>query len=285
GPGYATMGYESVFVYSGRRYDSIIVYETWAHRSQPNWISLQIGIFNDRSRGVLAVPPRTLVQQNTIIEQNITNVTNVTNNVTNNKTTYNTTVLAPTAKVVAAKGLKTVPLDSATRVQAKQQAAAVQQVALQRTATERPLPPGAPRQARVASLSVPKTLPVQAGFVAPKVTAQAVSHAQAAQPFRPAPVSPHSFSIASQPGGRHLASPGAPYTPGRLGTSSIPPTHAGPLTAPPYRGASMRPPGFNPAAQHLQLGQPPRGMPGLLPRPTGQPPMRRPPPKENREHH
>ncbi len=220
GPGYATMGYESVVVYSGRRYDSIIVYETWAHRSQPNWISLQIDIYNGRNRGLLAVPPRTLVQQNTIIQQNITNVTNVTNvtnNITNNKTTYNTTVLAPTSKVVAAKGLKTVALDSATRVQAKQQAAAVQQVALQRTATERPLPPGAPRQARVASLSVPKTLPVQSGFVAPKVTPQAASNAQAAQTFRPAQAASHPIAAASS--GVHP------------GTPSTSPAHAGSPTA------------------------------------------------------
>ncbi len=277
GPAYATMGFQSAFVYSGRNYDSIIVYESWAHRSQPNWISLQIDVFNGRSRGVLPVPPRTLVQQNTIIQQNITNVTNVTN-VTNNITTvannttnvnrtsvkYNTPVLAPTSKVMAAKGVKTVTLDEATRVQAKQQAAAVQQVAMQRTATEKPLPPGAPRQARVASLSVPKTQAVQPGFVAPRVTPQAMNHAQVGQPL-------------------HLAT----------GTAAAPPHPAispqgTPAPGHPGAGGMPAPPGNHPPSS-APPGQAPHSAPKSLPsRPMGhpsQPPARRPPPKETKPHH
>jgi hypothetical protein len=264
GPAYATMGFQSVFFYSGRHYDSIIVYESWAHRSQPNWISLQIDVFNGRSRGVLPVPPRTLVQQNTIIQQNITNVTNVTNvtnNITNNTTNvnrmaakYNTPVLASTSKIMAAKGAKTVTLDEATRVQAKQQAAAVQQVAMQRTATEKPLPPGAPRQARVASLSVPKTQAVQPGFVAPRVTPQAMNHAQVGQPLRPA-MAP----AISRPGAGGMPAPTQPRAP------------AG------YHPLSPAPP-----------GQPLRSTPNSSPiRPTGRPsppPPRRPPPKETKTH-
>ncbi|HEY7153677.1 MAG TPA: YXWGXW repeat-containing protein [Gemmataceae bacterium] len=253
GPTYATMGYESVVVYSGRRYDSIIVYETWVHRSQPNWISLQINIFNGRSRGVLPVPPRTLVQQNTIVQQNITKVTNVTN-VTNVTKNYNTTVLAPTTKIVAAKGLKTVPLNTATREQAKQQAAAVQQVAAQRTATEKPLPPGAPRQARVASLSVPKAQPVQPGFVAPKVSPQAARNVQAPKPPQPAPAT-HPTTTGVQP-------PARPTPNG---------AHPG-----------FAPPGSHPPAQRAQSGKPPPGASRQSGRqPT--PPSRRPPPKDKKE--
>jgi len=282
GPAYATMGFQSAFVYSGRNYDSIIVYESWAHRSQPNWISLQIDVFNGRSRGVLPVPPRTLVQQNTIIQQNITNVTNVTNvtnnitNVTNNTTNvnrtsvkYNTPVLAPTSKVMAAKGVKTVTLDEATRVQARQQAAAVQQVAMQRTATEKPLPPGAPRQARVASLSVPKTQAVQPGFVAPRVTPQAMNHAQVGQPLHPATgtvaAPPHSAS-----GLQRTSSPGHPA--------------AGGMPAP----TQPKAPGSHPLAP-ASPGQAPHMAPKSSPsRPPGhpsQPPARRPPPKETKPHH
>jgi hypothetical protein len=279
GPAYATMGFQSAFVYSGRNYDSIIVYESWSHRSQPNWISLQIDVFNGRSRGVLPVPPRTLVQQNTIIQQNITNVTNVTNNITNvtNNTTnvnrtsvkYNTPVLAPTSKVMAAKGVKTVTLDEATRVQAKQQAAAVQQVAMQRTATEKPLPPGAPRQARVASLSVPKTQAVQPGFVAPRVTPQAMNHAQVGQPLHPA-----TGATAAPP---HPAiSPQGTPSPGHPGASGVPaPTQP---KAPGSHPPSPAPPGQAPHSA-------PKSSP---PRPTGhppQPPARRPPPKESKQHH
>jgi hypothetical protein len=302
GPAYATMGYESVFVYSGRRYDSIIVYETWAHRSQPNWVSLQIDIFNGRSRGALPVPPRTLAQQSTIIQQNITNVTNVTNNITNvtnntttvNRTTvkYTTPVLAPTSKVMAAKGVKTVALDTATRMQAKQQAAAAQQVAMQRTATERPLPPGAPRQARVASLSVPKTQPVKPGFVAPRVTPQALNNVQTVHPLQPtkAPASGFSASPPSSAASHHpSAAPSASSPLGHAGASGMtgvtqPRTGAAPAVHP---GAA--PGGYNPAAAHAPPGQPPHGMPGpSIYRPKGrlpEPPARKPPPKDPKQSH
>src|SRR5262249_426892 len=124
GPTYVSLGFQSGYVYSQRRYDSIVVYESWQHRDTPNWVGVQIDIFSGRSPGRLPVPPRTLVQQNTVIQQNITNVnvtnstTNITNtnvgnttNVTRNVTNYNSPVLAPTAQVAAAKGIKTVPLD------------------------------------------------------------------------------------------------------------------------------------------------------------------------------
>jgi hypothetical protein len=289
GPTYATMGYESVFVYSGRSYDSIIVYETWAHRTQPNWISVQIDIFNGRSRGALPVPPRTLVQQNTIIQQNVTNVTSVTNvtnnnitNVTNNTTnvnrttntinrttnTYNTPVLGTTSKVMAAKGVKTVAIDSATRVQAKQQAAVVQQVAMQRTATERPLPPGAPRQARVASLSVPKAQAVQPGFVAPRVSQQAANQARAAQPPQPAPVPAHPGSNPS------AVSPARtqPYTAGAAPHGGHPGVMPG--------SANMRP-----QSRYGQAHAMPNASQSRPPARPSEPPARRPPPKDSKEHH
>jgi hypothetical protein len=248
---------------------------------------VQIDIFNRRSCGALPVPPRTLVQQNTIIQQNVTNVTNVTNNNTTNivnnttnvnrttnnvnRTTnaYNTPVLGTTSKVMAAKGVKTVPIDSATRVQAKQQAAAVQQVAFQRTATEQPLPPGAPRQARVASLSVPKAQAVQPGFVAPRVSQQAMNQARAGQPLRPATAPAH--PSANPPG---LSSPRT--LPSATGTS---PHAAHPGYVPGSANARPQPP----------VGQPPRAMPkSPMNRPTvrpSQPPARRPPPNDSKEHH
>ena len=307
GPAYATMGYESVVVYGGRRYDSIIVYETWAHRSQPNWYSVQIDIYNGRSRGLLPVPPRTLVQQNTIIQQNITNVTNVTNvtnnitnNITNNTTNvnrattnYNMPVLGSASKIAAANGVKTVPLDAATRVQARQQAAAVQQVALQRTATEQPLPPGSPRQARVASLAVPKAQPVQPGFVAPKVTPAAANNAQAARPPRPATAPAQGFSSASQSGPSHPGiSPARPVTtnaplhpnaPAHPGAAGMPAAQAGmhggtPMTLT-NRGVPATPPGARPPTTVPQPGRVP------APRPTPPPPARKPPAKDNQEHH
>lgn len=95
----------------------------------------------------------------------------------NNTTIVNNTVLAPPAQVMAAKGQKPVTLDPETRQQARQQAAAVQQVAMQRTQTEVPSPGGPPSQPRTAPLSVPKAQAVTPGFVVPKPLVQ-----QAAKP-------------------------------------------------------------------------------------------------------
>lgn len=180
GPAYARLGYESIFVYGGRRYDSIVAYETWAHRGQPNWVAAQINVFNLRNRGVLPVPPRTLVQQNTIIQRNVTNITNVTNNITNiNNTTnkYNAPVLTPASKLMAAKGIKTASLNGAAREQIQQHAVAMQQTATQRLAAERPSSANAVGQARTASLPVPKTqaVPSGSGFAALR-SGQSASH-------------------------------------------------------------------------------------------------------------
>lgn len=280
GPAYLGLGYQSVAVYSGRNYDSIIVYETWAHRNSPNWLSLQINVFNGRSSGTLPLPPRTLVQQNTIVQQNITNITNVTNNTTNivnnttnvnRTTTYNTPVLGTTAKIAAAKGVKTVPLDSATRAQAKQQAAAVGQVAAQRGSTERPLPPGAPRQARMASLSVPKAQPVRPGFTAPQVTPHAANNARAAQPLRPAMAPAPNQSVS------HSASPGS--HPGMTGAQANPAGHPPGITYPGHLNNGSHP---GPAAAAAGSAARPSLTPRPLTRP-GTPPVRRPPPKETKK--
>lgn len=217
GPMYARMGYESVFMYGRRRYDSIVVYETWAHRNQPNWVALQIDAVGLRSRGVLPTPPRTLVQQNTNLRQNTINVTNNITKVGNSSTKYNTPVLASASKLMAVKGVNTTPLDSATRGLAKEQAVAVRQAASQRIATERPLPDGASATARVASLNVPKTQAIASGFATlrtspnplhPSVTAHApypaTNHAPSGQPMRGMPGVPmyHSLIRPSEPPSR-----------------------------------------------------------------------------------
>jgi hypothetical protein len=267
GQTYVALGFQSGYVYSRERYDSIVVYEAWSHRDTPNWVGVQIDVYSGRSAGRIPVPPRTLVQQNTIIQQNITNVnvTNVTNvanttNVTRNVTNYNTAVVAPTTQVAAAKGVKTVTLDNNTRQQALQQATAVQQVAAQRTQTEAPLPPGAPRQARVASLSVPQAKPVQPGFVAPP--APRVTAASPATPVRStAPAAGSSTAGAQRPSnlgpGTHAAGVAHPSTN---------PAARSPTTT--TQGAATRP---APGQSSMPARTPPR--------PTTPPPAKRPPPK------
>jgi hypothetical protein len=292
GPTYVALGYESGFVYSQRRYDSIVVYETWEHRSQPGWVGIQIDIYSGRSAGRLPTPPRTLVQQNTIIQNNITNNTTiVTNNTTinnnsttiNNNTTktvnYTAPVVAPAAQVAAAKGVKTTTLDTATRVQARQQAAALQQVAVQRTQAETPLPPGAPRQARVASLSVPQTKPVQPGFTAPRVAAT-----PAAPVLRPA-TTPSTPAARSNPAAGGAASPSGWSNPGTGGAT------AGRGSGTPAASPSRTPGTGNPTTTGRPTGPPTTSRPPVRPNPPPRPappsrptdPNRKPPPKDQRD--
>ena len=155
GPVYRDHGYTSCVVYSRDHYDAIVVYERWDHRREPEWERLRIEITFARHEGRAPVPPRTLVQQNIVVNKvtNVKNV-NVTKNVTNNQ------VLMPASQLAAAKGIKTQPLDPGTRQQAKEQAQSIQQVAMRRTQTETPAPPNGPSQPRVASLPAPKVQPV-----------------------------------------------------------------------------------------------------------------------------
>ncbi len=48
---YRDSGFTSCVVYSRTNYDSIVVYESYEHRDDPNWINIQVNLFNDRVAG------------------------------------------------------------------------------------------------------------------------------------------------------------------------------------------------------------------------------------------
>jgi WXXGXW repeat (2 copies) len=296
---YRDAGYTSCVVYSRTNYDSIIVYERYQHRAEPNWINVQIDLSNDRFAGRAPVPPRTLIQQTTIVQNNTivnnttnnistTNVTNNTtanianntNNVTVNRNVMKTAVLAPSSQVMAANGTHTVKLDPATRVAAQQQSVAVQQVALQRSKNEFAAPGGQPKQPRVASFNVPPTQPValkSATISAPGVNRPAVAAPGFSRPavtpsVSPAPTKPVSSSTVTT----------APRTPSV--TPNVPPlTTQRPVTPPSVKPTT---PPTAPLTPKLSLPPsiiqpPPR--PSMQPsapptRPAPPPPARRPPP-------
>ncbi len=170
-PRYRALGYESSYVYSTRNYDSIVVYRTYEYRSQPDYVSIQINLFGSRSRGEAPVPPRTLAQQTTIINNYNTTVVNnttinktvnnVNNNVNNNVTNNQFQMVAPAKQVAAAKGMTTVPVDTTTRYAAKQAAQTTQLAAVTQRKQAEHVPPGsspkAPAAPRVAALKVPPT--------------------------------------------------------------------------------------------------------------------------------
>jgi hypothetical protein len=191
-PCYRDQGFVSCVVYSRSHYEPIIVYERYEHRSDPTWIDIQINLCSSRERHEAPCPPRTLVQQNNIIQQvnqtsiNQTNInqTNINQqvNVTN---VYNNTVIMPPAQLAQKQGIQTVALDPTTRTQAKQQAQAVQQVALKRTDSEKPVPGGMPKEPRKAPLNVVRAQPVAPANSAPQVTKPAVDKSVPAHPPTP----------------------------------------------------------------------------------------------------
>ena len=285
---YRDSGFTSCVVYSRSNYDSIVVYETYEHRDDPTWINVQVNLFNDRVAGRAPVPPRTLNQQITVVNNttvinntniNNTTVNNTTNNVTVNRQVMKTSVLAPPSKVMAANGAKVVKLDAATRQQAQQQAAAVQQVSVQRTRTEVAAPGGPPKQPHVAALNVPPSHPV-----APKTTVAPAAHA--AQP--PAAQNPKPGPAATPPANTvtntHVTPAAPPSAPTKPATSPVTPTTLTTPTPPP--AVKPTPPATAPLTpppapavtptKPLVPGQP--TPPAHPPTSTTPPPTKRPPP-------
>jgi hypothetical protein len=245
GPVYRDLGYESCIVYGRQRYDAIIVYERYEHRYDPRWETTQIDVTLARHAGRAPLPPRTLVQQNVIVQQNVTNVTNVTN-INNVNVVNQNQVLVPTSQLAAAKGVRTVPLDTQTRLQAKQQAQTIQQVALQRNRTEVAVPAGKPIQPRSATLSVPPPQPVTSRLSA----ASGVRSANSVQPS----------------GSTHAINPRTPPAPEKTAQSAnaalrTQPTSPGRYTPPPRLSQQ---PAMAPTPAHPS-------MPSAAPRPTVQP--------------
>jgi hypothetical protein len=236
---YRDLGFESCVVYSQRNYDSIIVYERYERRSDPTWFTVQINVYNDRCAGRAERPPRTLNEQ--IIIQ---------------KTTVNNYYLiAPPAQVASAKSARLVVVDHETRRQAHAQALAVRQVAAERVRTEVAVRPGAPREARKASLPVVHTVPVKPGMVAPRPP---VSHPAAATSSGPPAHTPTSAQ-SHPPSGAPPGHPSAP--PPRPGSSPAPGTGAKPISAPgTVNQSGAKPPPGKPA--------PPPPPPGKKPPPN-----------------
>ena len=269
GPAYTRYGYQSCVVYSASNYDGIIVYERYEHRSDPTWSTFQVNLYNDRCSGREVCPPRTLAAQQTFINNTTVNNTTIINRTTVN----NITMIAPPAQVAAAKSTTLVKIDAATQQQARVQAATVQQVAQQRVATERPLPPGSPRQARVASLSVPQAQPVKPGMVAPRPSALATT-APALRPApRPAPTTPaasvsrpvanttYPAATASRPGANTTAprpagiQPATAHVPGQPGATGVKP------------GTTMNPAAVRPNPVPLHRPPPPKHPPEMKDKP------------------
>ena len=155
-------------------YDPLWSYYSLAYRNNRPWFNGFNTLYAGRYNGTIAAPPRTLVQQNTVINK-ITNVNvkNVTNNVTvvnrnvtvNNKDVTAVTMVAP-MKVVnhLQPEAKMQPISAQVRKQEAQHAQQIHQVAMERRKIETaalargPVGKATNNQPQSLKLNVPKEI-------------------------------------------------------------------------------------------------------------------------------
>jgi len=196
GPAYRGMGFEFGFVYSQRRYDSIIVYESWHRRADPGWINIQINLYHDRCAGRVVCPPRVWSRDNRM--------------------------LMTSRQLATARGMRTVAVDHAARQQMREQARAVHQAAVQRHVAERSMPPhtGQPRTAAMPVSAVHAGTPAQAAHATPAVG----GHGGTATAPHPGTAPPPSPAHPGQaPPGAHPGAPAAKPPPPKHPPAKHPP--------------------------------------------------------------
>ncbi len=192
-PRYTTIGYNAwcgsargtnfaVSVGFGRasNYDPLWSYYQVAYRSDPTFVTNINAIYVGRFNGEVQRPPRTLVTQNTVVN-NITNVTNVTNNVTNVTNTVNNKTVnnnAVSNSLLMVQPLKTIqqtntslvlkPVLKDEQLQEQKMAKQLRDVGVQRDKAETKLadrqtgPMVATDKPRQIKLDVPKTVVARA---------------------------------------------------------------------------------------------------------------------------
>jgi hypothetical protein len=220
GERYRERGYVTCVVYSRTHYEPIIVYRTWEYRDNPRWLEVQIRVSDDRHYGRAAPPPRNIVQINNY---------------------YNTTVVAPTAQVAQARGVRTVAVPPAARQQMVTETRARHVAAVEaRREAERPVP-GRPLTApRTAALKLPPSQPTGTPVHASKAVG-AAPQTQQHPVVRPNP---------QQSGGVHAPQPAPKAGPVAPGPHPAP-------KGPPATKSGQQPPRPQPKQQQQQKGKQP----------------------------
>ncbi len=250
-PAYRRGGFVSWLDYRFGRfgYDPLFTYYRWSYRDNPTYFRNLQGLYAARYSGQAPRPPRTLVQQSTVINNTNINTTNI----------KNVTVLAPLAqmdrKVVRLQPVSQQQLSAITK-----SAQEFRQASSQRAQGERKLlASGAPTKQAAA----PRTLQL----ALPKTAAPARVESRN-QP--PAPPVPPRSSRTPQTRPETGRQPVTPRPEGRQPTIERPKTEPRPRTEPqPKPGAEPRP---QPKPQ-------PKAEPKAEPRPQPRPAEPRPQPK------
>lgn len=267
-----------VSVNVGRTYyrDPLWDYYRVAHRNDANWAVNITNINTGRYNGTVARPPRTLVQQNVVVNNITNNVTNVTNNtvIVNNNTVNNNQVMLTNLSNVAAqnKAIALKPIAQADRVREQQFAKDLRQVSAQRKQAETTLVD----RGQVATK--PTDPPKTAQFEVPKA---AVVRAQVAPPAaKTNPVPPPVSKLVGQPNPENKALKPNPLTPTPApmpGTAAQKPEPKPMTPTPaPTPAPSPKPTTPAPAPTPKPVTPAPAPMPTPAPKPVTPPPAPKP---------
>lgn len=140
--------------------DPLFSHYQWQNRNDPGWSRDLRGLYNTRRENAAARPPRTLVQQNSVIQ----NITNNTTNVTNVTNVKNVTALTPLTKVDQTF-VKLQPVSKAQQVDVQKTASqfkefSAQRASLEGQATKKIQPSAQPEESpRAIKVELPKTRP------------------------------------------------------------------------------------------------------------------------------
>jgi hypothetical protein len=127
-PRYQQAGFVSWvdFRVSRQFHDPLLSYYRWQFRNNPSWVRDLRQVYVGRTQGTIPRPPRTLVQQNTLVQNRV--VTNVQNTAINNITNVtNLRSVAPLASLTQLRRSNVVRLQPLSRTQLTAERRVVQQ--------------------------------------------------------------------------------------------------------------------------------------------------------------
>lgn len=255
-PRYRQLGYTAWVDYRFGRvgYDPLFSYYRWHHREDRAWETGLRDLYAARYNGTAPRPPRTLVQQTTIINSTTVNNTTVNNTAVHNRnvalTAVNTLAMATPITKVNQNVIKLTPVTPQVRTAQVQAAQQLKQFSAQRQKLESQVVAQAPAAQRRAQAPHP-------------VRVEMPSHPQAAAPARPAvqaPPPPVKQEV------RHSVAPTHP----RLAPSPAPNT-AAPVTPAPRPETRPQPAPRQTAPRPEPKPQPAPKPPAQKPEPKSQP--------------
>jgi hypothetical protein len=243
GPACFRLGFRDCYAYDRWHYDPIVSYAHWEHGYHSGWLADRRRLYERRAAGVAARPPRTLFEQNRIVNANGPGFAH------GNGSRYASRVLVP------ARELKTATtLASEGRALAMRQAQAAGQVRAQRQQIEATA--AAPGAARVARLNVP-AMPGASAVSPPTRRAVPVSTRPAGASWSaPTPTARASITSFAGPAQSYRAPTYSTYrAPSEPYRAPVYSSYRAPATFHALSSASMRPSAFTSSGMYRAEGQ------------------------------